>query len=133
MDQRKASARYYLFEDIVWETPSFADLKKLRPLKELQLLACLIWVREKGPGPCPSVRAIGNKPCSDYLTSGQRGVGGVISLAKQHQSLGGLLHEIAHALGPNDKLTHGPAFRKRCTRLYKDYGGWSGEIDWEKN
>lgn len=128
MNQRKTSARYYLFEEVVWETPAFAELRRARPLADLQLLAGLVWAREKGPGPCPTVRSIGRKDASFYLSSTKRGKAGVISLATKHRSVGGLLHELAHALGPNDKLTHGPAFQRRCIHLYKVYGGWSGEV-----
>jgi hypothetical protein len=132
MDQQKTSARYYLFEDLVWETPAFAELRRIRRLAELQLLAGLVWARERGCGPCPVVRSSRTKSFSDFTSSGKRGKPGAVSLTMEHQSLGGLLHEIAHALGPHDKLTHGPAFRRRCTHLYKMYGGWSGEIDWDK-
>jgi hypothetical protein len=132
MNQSKVSARYYLFEDVLWEADSFAPLRVKKPLRELVALAELVWVTEGGKGPCPAVRGIGNASASDFTTSGKRGVAGVIRLASKHQSLGGLLHELAHALGPNDKLTHGPAFRKRAIRLYKVYGGWSGAIAFDR-
>jgi hypothetical protein len=132
VNQRKASARYYLFEDVLWEAQSFAPLRQQRPIAELTLLAGLVWAKENGKGPCPTVRAIGKAPSSDYTSSGKRGVAGVIRLASKHQSLGGLLHELAHALGHNDKLTHGPAFRQRANRLYKVYGGWNGVIAFDR-
>lgn len=122
MNQRKASTRYYLFEDVLWETPAFANLRRCQPMGDLQLLAGLVWAREKGRGKCPVVRG---KARNDYSYH----CGGVIALARKHRSIGGLLHELAHALGPNDKLTHGPAFRKRCFRLYRTYGEWSGNVD----
>lgn len=133
MNQRKVSGRYYLFEDVLWEAESFAPLRVKKPIAELEMLACLVWAKEGGKGPCPIVRSIGKAPASDYTSSGQRGVAGVIRLASKHQSLGGLLHELAHALGHNDKLTHGPAFRTRAMRLYKTYGGWSGEIAFDRS
>lgn len=121
MNQRKASARYYLFEDVLWETPGFARVKQIRPIAELQVLAALVWARE-GKGACPEVRARDHKDHSYYE------YGGHIYLARAHRSIGGVLHELAHALGPNDKLTHGPAFRARCMRLYEMYGDWNGRI-----
>lgn len=132
MNQRKVSARYYLFEDVLWEADSFAPLRVKKPIAELETLAALVWAAECGRGPCPTIRGIGKAPASDYTWSGERGVPGVIRLASHHQSLGGLLHELAHALGHNDKLTHGPAFRKRAMHLYKTYGGWSGFLAFDR-
>jgi hypothetical protein len=57
---------------------------------------------------------------------------GVIHLTRQHQNIGGLLHELAHALGHRDKLTHGPAFRRRCIRLYRTYGDWDGVVAFDR-
>lgn len=125
MNQRKVSARYYLFEDLLWEAPSFVTLKRCCSIHSLQLLAGLVWAREGGNGNCPIVRS---KARNDYSYH----CGGTIHLARRHRCVGGLLHEIAHALGPNDKLTHGPAFRKRCIHLYKVYGEWSGDVDFDK-
>lgn len=125
MNERKTTARYYHFEDTIWETPGFANLKRVLSVGAMQLYAGLIWSREGGRGPCPLVRPRRSKDHSYFLA-------GVIHLAKKHRNLGGLLHEIAHALGTRDKLTHGPAFQKRCVRLYKTYGDWNGVVDWEK-
>lgn len=122
MNQRKTSARYYLFEDMLWETASFAHLRRQRSMHELQLVAGLVWARERGKGKCPVIRAKPRNDASYYCD-------GVIHLARKHRSVGGLLHEMAHALGPNDKLTHGPAFRRRCFRLYRMYGDWSGNVE----
>jgi hypothetical protein len=122
--QRKVSARYYLFEDVLWEVPSFAHLRKRQSIPSLQLLAGLVWAREGGRGRCPIVRGKRRNDTSYFCD-------GTIHLVPKHRSLGGLLHEIAHALGPHDKLAHGPAFRKRCIRLYRVYGGWSGDVDWD--
>jgi hypothetical protein len=122
--QRKMSARYYLFEDVLWEAPSFTHLRKRQSIPNLQLLAGLVWAREGGIGTCPVVRSKGKNDYSYFMDR-------TIHLARKHRSLGGLLHEIAHALGPNDKLAHGPAFRRRCIRLYKVYGEWSGDVDWD--
>lgn len=123
MNQRKASARYYLFEDVIWEVPSFAPLTKRKPIRELRYLAAWTWIRENGKGPVPRVRARKANDHSYYQD-------GVVALARKHCSVAGLLHELAHALGHHDKLAHGPAFRKRCFRLYQQYGGWNGKVDW---
>jgi hypothetical protein len=122
MNQRKTSTRYYLFEDMLWETPAFAHLRQRQSMHNLQLLAGLVWARECGKGKCPVIRS---KPKNDYSYHCDH----TIHLARKHRSIGGLLHEMAHALGANDKLTHGPAFRKRCFHLYKTYGEWSGNVD----
>ncbi len=122
MNQRKASARFYLFEDVLWETGEFSHLRRRRSITDLQLLAGLVWKAEKGRGECPLIRS---KQTNDYSYFLDR----TIHLARKHKSIGGLLHEMAHALGPFDKLAHGPAFRKRCFHLYKTYGEWSGKVD----
>ena len=121
MNQSKASARYYLFEDVLWETSAFAHLKKRRPMTELQLLAAFVWAREGGKAACPTVTARRQNDASHYYHPTR-----TIHLAPKHRGAGGLLHELAHALGTHDKLTHGPAFRDRCLRLYRMYGDWSG-------
>lgn len=125
MNQRKASARYYLFEDMIWEVPSFAELRKRRAMRTLRYLAARVWLAENARGPVPDIHPRLQNDFSEYVHDDR-----IINLAKKHRSIGGLLHELAHALGPNDKLTHGPAFRKRCFRLYQQYGGWSGKVDW---
>ncbi len=123
MNQRKASARYYLFEDLLWETPAFAGLRACRPMEELQFLATLVWLREaRGGTSCPLVLPKRRNDYSYYCD-------GTIHLARKHRSVGGVLHELAHALGSRDKLTHGPAFRKRCFHLYKTYGDWNGNVE----
>lgn len=132
LNERRESRRYYNFEDVLWMAPSFAPLRKRMAVGELRLMADLVWQAEKGCGPCPVIKCIGNKPESYYLTSTKRGVPGTIRLILKHQNAAGLLHEIAHALGPHDKLTHGPAFRRRCLRLYRTYGNWSGEVDFKE-
>lgn len=126
MDQSKTSERYYLFEDVLWETESFANLRRIQPLHDLQLLAGLVWAREKARGQCPVVRPRRRNDYSYHCD-------GTIHLAPKHRCLGGLLHEMSHALGSRDKLTHGPAFRRRCIHLYKTYGEWSGEVDFDKS
>lgn len=125
MNQRKTSARYYLFEDVIWENPSFAHLKRRRAMSELQVLAGLVWACE-GTGECPVIKARRKNDASYYWWPNR-----TIHLAPKHRSVGGLLHELAHALGVHDKLSHGPAFRSRCLRLYKLYGDWSGQVDWD--
>jgi hypothetical protein len=128
MNQRRVSARYYLFEEVLEATPAFAQLRKRASLSALQMHAALVWQAEKGRGACPAVLRRRADDYSHYEVVPGSGKPGVIHLARKHQNLGGLLHELAHALGPNDKLTHGPTFRRRCLRLYKLYGGWSGEV-----
>jgi hypothetical protein len=125
VNQRKVTARFYAFEDHVWKAPSFVPLKKRASMDDLIALTALVWKAEKGRGAPPSVqgRKAGTK-YSHYIYEDH-----AIHLAPKHQHLGGLLHELAHALGPNDKLTHGPAFRRRCLHLYRTYGGWSGMVD----
>lgn len=128
MNQSKVSARYYLFEEVIEESPGFAALRTQRSMADLAMLAGIVWANEGGaPGKCPILKT---RPKNDtsYFEAGKPGT---ICLAPKHQNIGGLLHEMAHALGTRDKLTHGPAFRKRCLRFYKDYGGWSGEVDFE--
>lgn len=123
MNQRNATARFVGFEDVIWHTPGFARLKARRRIADLQLLAGLVWAREKGRGKCPTVLPICDGKAS-WWVAGKR----EIQLVPAHRSIGGVLHELAHALGPNDKLDHGPAFRKRCIHLYKTYGDWSGAV-----
>lgn len=122
MNQRRVTAAFYAFEEGLWNAPSFAPLKKRVALTDLQALAALVWKAEGGRGSPPTVHH--RKGVTQYVYADQE-----IHLDPQHQNLGGLLHELAHALGPNDKLTHGPAFRRRCLHLYRTYGGWSGMVD----
>jgi hypothetical protein len=130
MNQRKASAHYYLLDDMLLESRGCANLRKRRPLSELQLLAGLVWARERGPTRCPVVQRQRHQSYSEYCWPSKRGDGGIVRLIREHLCCSGLLHELAHGLGPNDKLEHGPAFRRRCIHLYKLYGDWNGEIDW---
>lgn len=122
MDQAAASQRYYLFEQVLEDTPAFANLRRRRSMTELQLLAGLVWSQE-GRGKCPTLlKSAGSSfSCYDYEAHS-------IRLVRKHMNAATLLHELAHALGRRDKLLHGPAFRKRCLRLYKTYGDWSGAI-----
>lgn len=129
MNQRKTTRRFYDFEEIVWIAPSFTALKRTASIDDLQALAALVWQAEGGKGPPPTVHR--RKPrtkFSFYVYDDNE-----IHLAPKHQHLGGMLHEMAHALGRHDKLTHGPAFRRRCLRLYRVYGGWDGQVTWEKS
>jgi hypothetical protein len=124
VNQSRVSSRFYLFEEVLEETPGFAGLRKRRSMAELQTLAALVWEAERGRGKCPLVKGRAKNDYSEYNHNTR-----VVALASKHRNAGGLLHEIAHALGFNDKLTHGPAFRRRCLRLYKTYGDWSGVVD----
>jgi hypothetical protein len=124
VNQRKVSARYYLFEEVVEATPGFANLRRRVPIDRLQLLAGLVWAREGGKGSCPPIIPL-NKRNGKYSYF----LNGKIRLLPKHRNIGSLLHELAHALGTRDKLTHGPAFRARCLRLFKEYGEWSGKVD----
>lgn len=131
MNQRKVSARYYLFEDVLWELPGFAGLKQTVSIVDLQMYAGYVWAREGGKGQCPVIHARRHKRDTSYFEAPWQGKPGSIRLVAKHQNLGGLLHEISHALGMRDKLTHGPAFRRRCSRLYQEYGGWDGKVNWD--
>lgn len=74
--------------------------------------------------------AAGDCPRIEPLLSGRTSyfIDGKIRLLRKHRDVGTLLHELAHALGNRDKYTHGPAFRSRCLRLFKQYGDWNGEV-----
>lgn len=130
MNQSKASARYYMFEEMLEETPGFAHMKKRAPMANLQMLAAVVWANEGGRGKCPAIKTRRQNDYSHYEYVPGSGKTGTVFLTRKHQNLCGLLHELAHALGHRDKLTHGPKFRARCMHLYKLYGGWTGEIDW---
>lgn len=121
--QARATARFYGFEKVLETMPGFANLMRRRSLADLQLFAGLVWAREGGKGKCPVIRPKSDGDQSWFLS-------GVIHLSPRHRNLGTLLHELAHALGARDKLDHGPAFRKRCVRLYREYGEWDGQITW---
>lgn len=133
MSQRKTSQRYWHFEEVLSETPSFAPLR-IGPMSIfcLQLYADLIWKHERGVGPPPIVKARRKNDESLYVSPKRAGDPPELRLCPSDRTLWGLLHEIAHALGPQDKLDHGSSFRRRCIRLYKFYGGWSGEVDFDK-
>lgn len=126
MNQHTTNARFVGFEQLLEETPGFAHLRKRRAIAELQILAALVWAREGGRGACPVVRPISDGPCSYYVFDDRE-----VQLIPAHRNAGGLLHEIAHALGTRDKFFHGPAFRRRCLRLYREYGDWSGQVDFD--
>lgn len=124
--KRKANVRYFGFEETLEKMPAFAMMRAQRSVAELQLLAGLVWAQECGKGKCPLVRpSAGERSYYKFATR-------AIELIPKHRNIGSLLHEIAHALGAHDKLDHGPAFRSRCIRLYKLYGGWDGTVDWTK-
>jgi hypothetical protein len=122
----KTTARFYAFEETIETLPAFAGLRARRSIADLQLAAGCVWAGEGGKGDCPSVRPRGGE--RSYYVSATR----MIELIPKHRNLASLLHELAHALGTRDKLDHGPAFRKRCIRLYREYGGWDGEVTWDK-
>jgi hypothetical protein len=126
LNQRKTNARFLGFEQLLEETPGFAHLRKRRAIAELQILAGLVWAREGGRGACPVVRPVPDGPSSYWAPASRQ-----IQLIPAHRSAGGLLHELAHALGTRDRYEHGPAFHKRCIRLYREYGDWSGNVDFD--
>lgn len=121
MNQRKTSRAFYLFEQVLEEMPGFAQLRRPRSIAELQLLAGLVWACERGRGDCPRIEPLLRGRTSYFLD-------GKIRLLRKHRDVGTLLHELAHALGTRDKYTHGPAFKSRCLRLFKQYGDWNGEV-----
>lgn len=125
--RRKVSVRYYGFEETLWQMPGFAGLTKPMSLAQLQLCAGYVWAREGGKGACPIVASRKATDHSYWIATNN--ASGSIYLARRHRNLGGLLHEMAHALGRRDKQDHGPAFRKRCLRFYREYGGWDGKVD----
>jgi hypothetical protein len=129
--QARTTARYYGFEKVLETMPGFASLMRKRSIGDLQLFAGYVWAREGGRGECPLIRS---KQVQDEAKSWSEYTWGsrTIHLLRKHHDLYSLLHELAHALGNRDKLTHGPAFRRRCIRLYKTYGDWNGVVDWEK-
>lgn len=121
MNQRKATADFYGFENTMRSMSAFAELRRRRSLAQLQLCAGYVWAREGGRGKCPIVRTIYSVDRSYFQA-------GVIYLLPVDWTVEVLLHEIAHALGTRDKLTHGPAFQRRCLHLYKTYGEWDGRV-----
>lgn len=125
-EQSKVSLTFYCFEKTLEAMPGFAHLRRRRSLADLQLLAGLVWAREGGRGKCPTVSAIPGHT-SHYWYDDRR-----VTLAPPHRNAAGVLHEMAHALGPRDKLAHGPAFRKRCIRLYREYSEWDGTVSFDK-
>lgn len=127
MNQATATSHFVGFEEVLWSAESFAHLRRRWRTGDLQLLAGFVWARERGSGPCPAVLPIPDAKCSWWVADKRE-----VRLVPAHRSPGGLLHELAHALGNHDKLDHGPAFRKRCIRLYKLYGDWSGEIAFDR-
>lgn len=130
MNQRKVTSRFYGFESVLEEMPGFAHLTRRRSIADLQLLAGIVWKAEGGRGKCPLVRT--RERCKDnasFYVYDDR----IVHLHQKHKNFGGLLHELAHALGPHDKLAHGPAFRRRCLRLYQLYGEWNGRVDEEEH
>jgi hypothetical protein len=125
LKQHKATREFYGFEGVIEKMPAFAHLRKLRAIADLQLLAGLVWAREGGKGKCPLVEHRWTGDTSYYLYRPDH----KIQLVAKHRNFAGLLHELAHALGTYDKIEHGPAFRKRCLRLYKTYGDWNGIVE----
>ncbi len=127
MNPSKVTRRFYGFESVLESMPGFAKLRQVRSIADLQGYAGYVWAREMGRGKCPVVLPRDHKDHSWYDYEKKE-----VLLARAHRNLGGLLHELAHALGVFDKLAHGPAFTKRCLRLYREYGEWDGRVTWEK-
>lgn len=125
--QRKQSIKVYGFEDLLFEFDGCETLKRRMPIAQLQLCAGYVWAREGEKRKCPVVRPKAKNDFSQWH-SGASDEGGTIYLTPKHRNLGGLLHEMAHALGRKDKYHHGPAFVKRCLRLYSFYGDWDGRV-----
>jgi hypothetical protein len=104
-----------------------AALRRDRPIGELRELARRIWREEGTSIPFPNI-VCGRgweleywKLCS-YV---EALVPARIVLSRDMRSVLVLIHELAHVLGPWDKLDHGPAFQARNFHLLSRYGGAS--------
>lgn len=124
--EAKVTLTFYLFEKTLEALPNFKHLCKKRKILELQVLADLVWLAENGRGAVPVVSAASG-PKSHFWHEERK-----ITLIPKHRNAAGVLHEMAHALGVRDKQAHGPAFRTRCLRLYRDYGDWDGTVDFDR-
>src|SRR4051812_26219269 len=93
MNQRKVSARYYLFEDLIWELPGFAALKRTVPIDNLQLYAGYVWAREGAKAPCPVVRTRRAKNDASFYEAPWNGrpgnirLGGRVAHHRNHRRL----------------------------------------------
>ena len=99
------------------------------------------------PLPMSTLQLWAHAICPEAIVRSGRGVidamgkrtsfacGGRIVLARQHRRLDVLLHELAHVMGSNRELDHGPTFRTRFFSLLEKYGGLDGdllEIQWRE-
>lgn len=121
MSQAHASRRAYAFNRGLLELSPY--LREDRPIAHLRSLSTVVWRREarlKHAAPKIVAGAGWDLGPKWGLTSYSQK--GLIVLTRDQRNIGVLLHELAHALGPHDKLTHGPAFIERLVRLLHLYG-----------
>lgn len=94
-----------------------------RSIDELRAMTARIW-RHEAPAATPMPAVVAGRGCigSSSLLSFYEPNQHRIVLCRQQRNFGVLLHEIAHALGPRDRISHGPAFIDRVLGLYVQYG-----------
>lgn len=90
-------------------------------------IADRVWSRY-GRGPKPKVVCGRGLPWpqggyTSYFDVGEN----TIVLARHQRSLAVLLHELAHALTPQSKFDHGPAFCLMYARLLEEFAGEDGD------
>lgn len=93
---------------------------ELRPIGELQHLANAIRRHYRIERPLKVVAGDGlrsNGACRVSFQMGSR-----IELSRTMRNYLILTHEMAHWLGPRDKIAHGPAFRRRYATLLVKLG-----------
>lgn len=100
-------------------------------MRELQLFSGFIWQAEQQRRPQPTVVAVRGWEIAGNgwgLTSYFEMKTNRICMTRDNRNLIVLLHELAHALGPHDKLDHGPAYIARQLHLLELYGEERPEI-----
>lgn len=121
MNASLASRRAYAFQ---WRLQKLSPhLRRDRPMAELQRLTAYVWSAERSTLPMPRVVAGDGwrHPVwglTSYCDTNLRR----IVLCRDNRNIGVLIHELAHALGPWDKVIHGQAFLARQFRLLETYG-----------
>jgi hypothetical protein len=121
MNGRLATRKFYAFDRrLAW----LVEWSGYLTIPQLQRLAAYVWAAERQRGPVPRVVAGRGILWGGSRLSYYRRDDPVprIELSRHQRDVGTLLHELAHAMGPWDKLDHGPAFTARCFHLYLLYG-----------